>query len=139
MRFAAVFSKPVSTGAQVLLQQLTERQQSALRDMAHHWLATNRGVDLVHLTHALCWERNRAKEVLDALLKKQFIKFESERPARGGGAGKPSKLYRPVDAVLPFFSLVPDQSDKSDPMSDPISPVSSSRKVLWLPLGAGPE
>ena len=101
-----------------MLQQLTERQQSALRDMAHHWLATNRGVDLVHLTHALCWERNRAKEVLDALLKKQFIKFESERPARGGGAGKPSKLYRPVDAVLPFFPLVPDQSDKSDPMSD---------------------
>ena len=101
-----------------MLQQLTERQQSALRDIAHHWLATNRGVDLVHLTHPLCWERNRAKEVLDALLKKQFIKFESERPARGGGAGKPSKLYRPVDAVLPFFPLVPDQSDKSDPMSD---------------------
>ena len=101
-----------------MLQQLTERQQSALRDMAHHWLATNRGVDLVHLTHALGWERNRAKEVLDALLRKQFIKFENERPARGGGAGKPSKLYRPVDPVLPFFPLVPDQSDKSGPMSD---------------------
>ena len=81
------------------------------------WLPTKAAADALGISTDTL-KRNRAKEVLDALLRKQFIKFENERPARGGGAGKPSKLYRPVDPVLPFFPLVPDQSDKSGPMSD---------------------
>ena len=86
-----------------ILDKLTERQSDALRDMTHHWVTTKLGMDRPHLGAALDLDRNRSKEVMDALLQKKLIQFDRERPARGDGRGQPTRLFRPVDAVLPFF------------------------------------
>ena len=49
-------------------------------------------------------------------LQKKLIQFDGERPARGDGRGQPTRLFRPVDAVLPFFPAT-DLSDIQDPVS----------------------
>jgi hypothetical protein len=100
---------------QTILDSLTERQTQGIEAMGQQWAATHTGMDLVELGAALDLPRNRAKEVMDQLIKRQLIQFDQERHARGGGAGHSSRLYRPVDVVLPLLSLeVPDQSDQSD-------------------------
>ena len=93
-----------------ILDKLTDRQSDALRDMTHHWITTKQGMDRPHLGAALGLDRKRSKEVMDVLLKKKLIKFDRERPARGNGKGQPTRLFKPADAVLPFFPAT-DLSD----------------------------
>ena len=111
---------------ETILDKLTERQSDALRDMAHHWVSTQLGMDRPHLGAALGLDRKRSKEVMDALLQKKLIQFDRERPARGDGRGQPTRLFRPVDAVLPFFPAT-DLSDISDPVSPPTPEPPSER------------
>ena len=94
-----------------ILDKLTEQQSDALRDTTHYWVTTQQGMDRPHLGAALDLNRNRSNEVMDALLQKKLIQFDRERPARGDGRGQPTRLFRPVDAVLPFFPAT-DLSDK---------------------------
>ena len=96
---------------ELILDKLPERQSDALRDMTHHWVTTQQGMDRPHLGAALGLDRKRSKEVMDALLQKKLIQFDRERPARGDGRGQPTRLFRPVDAVLPFFPATTDLSD----------------------------
>ncbi|KZR88734.1 hypothetical protein MITS9508_01911 [Synechococcus sp. MIT S9508] len=109
-----------------ILDKLPERQSGALRDMTHHWVTTKLGMDRPHLGAALGLDRKRSKEVMDALLQKKLIQFDRERSARGDGRGQPTRLFRPVDAVLPFFPAT-DLSDISDPVSPPASEPLSER------------
>ena len=89
---------------QDVIDKLTDVQHQALRDMAHHWNATMRGVDAVHLANALNCMPNRAAETISSLDRKHLVQRAGERPA-GPKGGKPAKLYRPVDVVLPLFPL----------------------------------
>ena len=111
---------------ETILDKLTERQSDALRYMTHHWVTTQQGMDRPHLGAALGLDRKRSKEVMDALLQKKLIQFDRERPATGDGRGQPTKLFRPVDAVLPFFPAT-DLSDISDPVSPPTPEPPSER------------
>ena len=96
---------------EIILDKLPERQSDALRDMTQHWVTTQQRMDRPHLGAALGLDRKRSKEVMDALLQKKLIQFDRERPAQGDGRGQPTRLFRPVDAVLPFFPAT-DLSDK---------------------------
>ena len=121
---------------ELILDKLPERQSDALRVMTHHWVTTQQGMDRPHLGAALGLDRKRSKEVMDALLQKKLIQFEQERPARGDGRGQPTRLFRPVDAVLPFFPAT-DLSDISDPVSPPASKPPSERSEKSMPQKNG--
>ena len=63
-------------------------------------------MDAVHLAAALDIPTNRAREVIESLLKKGLLQDAGTKAAAGDLGGKPRNLYRPVDAVLPFFPEV---------------------------------
>ena len=96
---------------QDVIDKLTDLQHQALRDMAHHWNATMRGVDAVHLANALNCMPNRAAETISSLDRKYLVQRAGKRPA-GPKGGKPAKLYRPVDVVLPIFPLASEIPDE---------------------------
>ena len=95
-----------------ILDKLTDRPIHALRDM-----------DRPHLGAALGLDRTRSKEVMDELLQKKSIQFDRERPTRDDGRGQPTRLFKPVDAVLPFFPATD--------ISDPVSPPASETPSKW--------
>ncbi len=60
-------------------------------------------MDRPHLGAVLGLDRKRSKDVVDVLLQKKLIQFDRERPPKSDGRGQTTRLFRPLDAVLPFF------------------------------------
>ena len=114
---------------QEVIDKLEDRQHQALRDMAHHWKATHRGMDAVHLADALDCMPNRAAETIAALERKHLLQRAGERPA-GPKGGKPAKLYRPVDVVLPLFPLKSEISE--EPVVDVEATLAAPESITGL-------
>ena len=91
---------------QDVVDGLKGRSEDALQEMVTHWQCTSRGMDAVHLAAALDLPDNRARELIESLLRKNLLQAAGTKAAAGGLGGKPRNLYRPVDAVLPFFPEV---------------------------------
>jgi len=92
---------------QGVLDNLTDRQYKALKDLCHHYLSTKRGMDAVHLGNALGIEVNapqKARETLLALERKNLIVEDGFRDSKGRRGGAPASLFRPVEEVLKAMS-----------------------------------
>ena len=92
---------------QGVLDDLTDRQYKALKDLCHHYLSTKRGIDAVHLGNALGIEVNapqKARETLLALERKHLIVEDGFRDSNGRRGGAPASLFRPVEEVLKAMS-----------------------------------
>lgn len=92
---------------QGVIDDLTERQFRALKDLSDHYLSTKRGMDAAHLGNALGIEVNapqKARETLLALERKHLIVEDGFRDSNGRRGGAPASLFRPVDEVLKAMS-----------------------------------
>ena len=88
---------------QGVLDDLTDRQYKALKDLCGHYQSTKKGMDAVHLGNALGLEvhaTSKAREALQALERKHLIVEEGYQQSNGKRGGPPAALFRPVDEVL---------------------------------------
>ena len=88
---------------QGVLDDLTDRQHKALRDLCDHYQSTKKGMDAVHLGNALGLEvhaSSKAREALQALERKHLIVEDGYQQSNGKRGGPPAALFRPVDEVL---------------------------------------
>ena len=94
-----------------LVSALTDHQDAALRELCCHWNATGCGMDAVHLAVALqidrATPRSNATQVLNSLERRHLVIHDGYRAAEGGMGGKPAKLFRPAEEVLPLFPEQP--------------------------------
>ena len=110
---------------QELIDSLGERAACALEDIVDHWQTTQQPMDATAIAAALNLGGEnptaRARDLLKTLEKKFLVEQCGERrPETGSKGGKPSKLYRPTDAVLTLYPRYNIESVKPSLPSKPI-------------------
>ena len=107
------------------IDSLGERAACALEDIVDHWQTTQQPMDATAIAAALNLGGEnptaRARDLLKTLEKKFLVEQCGERrPETGSKGGKPSKLYRPTDAVLNLYPRYNIESVKPSLPSKPI-------------------